>query len=156
MGGISNPWHLVYANANWELNEYNRLVFNTSYNPNTSQFGLVNLTFRYQPDTERNIKLDVVYDPVSDVWSTLDLEARFRQKITRNLAANFDLLYSFFGDGVERARIGLGYDWHCRQIYFGYNVIDREYYLQIWYKAFSEAGFAFGSGQAGFAWPGSG
>lgn len=156
MGGTSNPWHVVYANANWELNESNRLVFNTSYNPNTSEFGLVYLTFRYQPDTERNVELDVVYDPTNDIWSTLDLETRFRQRLTRNLEANFDLRYSFFGDGFERARIGLGYDWHCRQLHFGYNVIDREYYLQIWYKVLPEAGFAFGSGQAGFAWPGSG
>src|SRR5690606_36674554 len=30
LGGIENPWHMVYASANWEVNEYNRLTFNTS------------------------------------------------------------------------------------------------------------------------------
>ena len=138
----------MYANANWELNEYNRLVFSTSYNPNTSQFGLVNLTFRYQPDTERNIKLDAVYDPVNDIWSTLDLETRFRQKLAGNLEGQLrSTLQLLWG------RLRAGQDWHGLRLALPavftsrYNFIDREYSFQIWYKVLPEAGFAFGSGR---------
>lgn len=152
MGGLANPWHTVTASANWEVNEDNRMDFSTSYNPNTREFGVVRLTFRYEPGQENTVRLDMVYDPQTATWSTLDMEARGQQDLPGNLKVDYNAKYSFFGNGLERARVGLIYDWHCRELLVGYDAVRREYYMQIWFKAFPETGFGLGVGEAGFIW----
>lgn len=152
LGGIVNPWHTVTAVANWEVNEDNRMDFSTSYNPNTREFGVVRFSFRYGAQPENTIRLDMVYDPQTATWSTLDVEARGKQDLLWNLKADYNVKYSFFGDGLERARAGLIYNWHCRELLLGYDAVRREYYMQMWFKAFPETGFGFGVGEAGFLW----
>lgn len=155
LSGQKNPWHLVTTSVVWNVNEDNRVDFNTSYNPNLQEFGNVTLVARYNPDRHNYVRLDLVYNPREEVWSTLDLEAKLRVRLLQNLHADADVLYSFFGEGFERSRFGLIYDWHCREFYVGYDYIRQEYFLQFQYKVFPNAGFGFGNSDQGFSYGGN-
>jgi|SRR5690554_1869267 len=147
---LENPWHLVTTSASWNRDYVNRIDFNTSYNPNTKEYGNVNLIARYQPDDHNYLRLDLIYNPREQMWSTLDLETKLRRNLFWYFQLDLDVLYSFFGDGLERSRYGLVYDWHCRELYIGYDTIRQEYAFQIQYKVFPNAGFGFGSSDPGF------
>lgn len=155
LSGQKNPWHLVTTSVVWDVNEDNRVDFNTSYNPNLKEFGNVTLVARYNPDEHNYLRLDLVYNPREEVWSTLDLEAKLRMRLLKNLHADADVLYSFFGEGFERSRFGLVYDWHCREFYVGYDTIRQEYSMQFQYKVFPNAGFGFGNSDQGFSYGGN-
>ncbi|HHU50309.1 MAG TPA: LPS-assembly protein LptD [Firmicutes bacterium] len=155
LSGQKNPWHLMTTSVVWNVNENNRVDFNTSYNPNDREFGLVTLVARYNPDEYNHLRLDLIYNPREEVWSTLDLDAKLKVRLFEALSANVDVLYSFFGDGFERSRFGLIYDWHCRELYVGYDTIREEYSLQFQYKVFPNAGFGFGNSDQGFSYGGN-
>lgn len=146
-----NPWYQVTATANLEVSPENRMDFATSYNPNTGEWGDLKLIVRYEPDKYNLLRLDLFYNPRENSWSTLDLEAKLRSYILHNLQSDVNVKYSFFGEGLERARLGLVYDWHCREVYVGYDFMREEYSLQLQYKVFPEAGFGFGSSDTGFS-----
>lgn len=152
-----NPWYPVQLTAALSLNSNNYLRFNSSYNPNTKEYTRLYITARsrYQPNEDNSFHLDLNYNFLQKEWVTLEVEANLKPQLTKDLRAEADLRYSFFGDGWEKAELGLTYNWHCRDLFFGYDLIRREYVLQFSFKVFKEAGFGYGSGEQGFMWTGA-
>lgn len=146
-----DPWYPVIIVFDWIVNPENRLNFSTSYNPNTDKWREIRLVARYEPNKENQLLVDMIYDPEENVWSTLDVEAKLRYYIISKLQSDINLKYSFFQDKLEKAKLGIVYDWHCREVYLGYDFTREEYALQVQYKVFPEAGFGFGSSDTGFS-----
>lgn len=145
-----DPWHLVSLSANWYEDQFNQMLFNTTYNPNTREYKNITLSYKYEPDALNHLNLDMVYSPVMGKWSTCDVDIKLTQKLSHKIQADINLLYSFFGDGLEESRFGIIYDWHCREVYVGYDTIRQEYTFQFQYKVFPNAGFGFGNSDQGF------
>ncbi|HBG17006.1 MAG TPA: hypothetical protein DDW93_09525, partial [Firmicutes bacterium] len=152
-----NPWYPVQFVTALNIDQNNSLRFNASYNPNIQQYTHLYLTAkgRYQSEKDNHLYLDLYYDFLQKKWLTLELEAKLKQDLTKNVRADINVRYSFFGDGLEKARLGLNYNWHCRDLFFGYDLNRKEYILQFSYKVFKEAGFGYGSGEQGFIWTGA-
>lgn len=157
LSGVENPWHPLQFTAALNINSDNTLRFNASYNPNLQQYNYLYLIAKckYQSSKGNNFYLDLYYDFLTRRWTRLETEAQLKQNLTKNLQADLDIKYSFFGDGLEKTRLGLNYNWHCRELFFGYDLMRKEYLFQFSYKVFKEAGFGYGTGQQGFIWTGA-
>ena len=99
-----------------------RIRLNATYNLNTQEYTNLYLTtrLRYNSEQGNNLYLDADYDFLDWRWETLEVEAALKNQLTATLqTCDLNLRYSFFGDGFERVRLGLTYDWHCRELFFG-------------------------------------
>ncbi len=154
---VANPWYPVRLSAALRMDDNNFIEFFATYNPNRREYERLFLTAqsRYHPDEESSISLDLSYDLLEQKWETLEVEANLKPQLTKDLRAEAEVRYSFFGDGWEKAKLGLEYNWHCRNLFFGYNFMRQEYIIQFSYKVFKEAGFGYGSGEQGFMWTGA-
>lgn len=152
-----NPWYPVQATLTLSPLPSNSLRLQATYNPNSHEYTTLYLAIRGNHRTEKgnNYALEADYDFLDRRWETLELAANLRFNVTTALRTDVDLRYSLFGDGWEQARLGLNYDWHCRELFFGYDFNRREYLVQCQYKIFKEAGFGYGSGEQGFIWTGA-
>ncbi|NLW55537.1 MAG: hypothetical protein GX050_02755 [Firmicutes bacterium] len=154
---VLNPWYPVRLTTALKLDDDNYIEFYATYNPNLQEYERLYLTAqsRYHPNEESSIYLDLSYDLLEKKWDTLEVEANLKPQLTKDLRAEAEVRYSFFGDGLERAKLGLKYNWHCRDLFFGYDLTRQEYIIQFSYKVFREAGFGYGSGEQGFMWTGA-
>ncbi|NLC53043.1 MAG: hypothetical protein GX770_03660, partial [Firmicutes bacterium] len=133
---VENPWYPVQAMLALTPLPDNSIRLNATYNPNIREYTRLYLTGRGRYTSERgnNLYLDADYDFLERRWDTLEVEAELKNQLTPVLQSDLSLRYSFFGDGFERARLGLTYDWHCRELFFGYDVLRQEYIVQCQYK----------------------
>lgn len=154
---VERPWYPVQGVLTLTPLPNNSLRLNATYNPNTREYTHLYLTGRGQHTSEQgsSFYLEADYDFLEQRWDTLEVEAALKNQLTAALQSVLNLRYSFFGDGLERARLGLTYDWHCRELFFGYDFLRQEYIVQCQYKIFKEAGFGYGSGEQGFMWTGA-
>ena len=152
-----NPWYPLQGTFAFTPFPNNSLRLQATYNPNTRNYTNLYLTIRGSYNTEKgnSYLLEADYDFLDRRWKTLEVATNMQFALTTKLRADVNLRYSLFGDGLEQARLGLNYDWHCRELYFGYDVNRREYLVQCQYKIFKEAGFGYGSGEQGFIWTGA-
>lgn len=153
----NQPWYPVQGTLALTPLPNNSIRLNATYNPNSAEYTNLYLTARGRYTSERgnNLLLEADYDFLDRRWETLELEAALKNQLTPTLQSDLNLRYSFFGDGLERARVGLNYDWHCRELFFGYDLLRQEYTIQCQYKIFKAAGFGYGSGEQGFMWTGA-
>lgn len=152
-----HPWYPVQGTLTVTPMPNSSIRLNATYNPNTEEYTYLYLTARGAHTSEQgsSFYLEADYDFLEQRWETLEVEAELKNQHTAALQSDLSLRYSFFGDGLERARLGLTYDWHCRELFFGYDFIRQEYIVQLHYKIFKEAGFGYGSGEQGFMWTGA-
>ena len=115
----------------------NSLRLNATYNPNTREYTHLYLTGRGQHTSEQgsSFYLEADYDFLEQRWDTLEVEAALKNQLTAALQSDLNLRYSFFGDGLERARLGLTYDWHCRELFLGTISFVREYIVSVSIKS---------------------
>ena len=127
-----------------------------TYNPNRQEYERLFLTAqsRYHPDEESSINLDLSYDLLEQKWETLEVEANLKPQLTKDLRAEAEVRYSFFGDGLEKAKFGLEYNWHCRDLFFGYNLI-RQNISSSFLQSLQGSGLGYGFGEQGFMWTGA-
>ncbi|NLY90034.1 MAG: hypothetical protein GX081_00300 [Firmicutes bacterium] len=154
---LNNPWYPLEGTFVFTPFTNNSLRLQATYNLNTKEYTNLYLTIRGSYNTEKGNRylLEADYDFLDRRWETLELAANLQFALTTKLRTDVNLRYSLFGDGLEQARLGLNYDWHCRELFFGYDCIRREYLVQCQYKIFKEAGFGYGSGEQGFIWTGA-
>lgn len=154
---VEHPWYPVQGTVTVTPLPNSRIRLNATYNLNTQEYTNLYLTtrLRYNSEQGNNLYLDADYDFLDRRWETLEVEAALKNQLTATLQSDLNLRYSFFGDGFERVRLGLTYDWHCRELFFGYDLLRQEYVVQCQYKIFKEAGFGYGSGEQGFMWTGA-
>ena len=154
---VERPWYPVQGTLTFTPMPNNSIRLNATYNPNTREYTNLYLTTRgrYTSEQGNSFYLEADYDFLDRRWEALEVEAVLKNRLTAELQSDLNLRYSFFGDGLERARLGLTYDWHCRELFFGYDLLRQEYTVQCQYKIFKEAGFGYGSGEQGFMWTGA-
>lgn len=154
---LDSPWYPLAGTFLYTPFPKNSLRLQAVYNLNAGEYTDLELTIRGSYNTEKGNSyfLEADYDFLTGRWETLELAANLQVAVTARLRSDVKLRYSLFGDGLEQARLGLNYDWHCRELFFGYDFNRREYLVQCQYKIFKEAGFGYGSGGQGFIWTGA-
>ncbi len=154
---LINPWYPVQCTLTLTPYPLNSVRLNATYNLNTEEYTQAYLTTRgrYTSDQGNKFILEADYNFLQQHWDRLELETALQFALTAKLSTDVNLRYSVFGDGWEQARLGLTYDWHCRELFFGYDFNRLEYIVQCQYKIFKEAGFGYGSGEQGFMWTGA-
>ncbi|NLM37507.1 MAG: hypothetical protein GX202_05205, partial [Firmicutes bacterium] len=156
-GRVDQPWYPVQGMLTITPMPNSSIRLNATYNPNIREYTDLYLTARGQHTSEEGNRfyLEADYDLLERRWDALEVEAKLKNRLTATLQSDLSLRYSFFGDDFERARLGMTYDWHCREVFFGYDFLRKEYIVQLQYKIFKEAGFGYGSGEQGFMWTGA-
>ena len=69
------------------------------------------------------------------------MDLRLTQPIGSRWKVGVNATYDMFANDFSNANVQLIYDWHCREVEFHYDWVEREYWLQIAFKAFPQARF---------------
>lgn len=132
-------------NTVWNRNS-TRVSFQTQYhwdNGPDYQVGLgqTSLEVNSNPKQDWHFRLNLTYDFWDQVWWSKIMDLRLTQRIGAKLKVGVNATYDMFVNDFSNANVGLTYDWHCRELEFHYDWVEREYWLQIVFKAFPQARF---------------
>jgi len=104
-------------------------------------FGATRLTVNSTPRKDWRIMLSLGYDFSSQLWSSKRMDLELTEQLSPKWKVNLRMNYNMLIDDFSNANVGLTYDWHCRELEFHYDWIEREYWIQITFKAFPQARF---------------
>jgi hypothetical protein len=171
-GFVDNIWR--WQSEKWQTslslgynlttNEARPVDFSTSWNPGERQhfelrttydwkegLGQTDLGIDYRPKDNWNLRLGLGYNPRYTVpWTNQQFEAQISDRISEKLRFELAARYDFFRKDFSTAKVRLVYDWHCREVMFYYDWVEREYQLQVLIKAFPQAVLSLQPNAVGF------
>lgn len=135
----------VKFDASWR-SDSTQVSFKTEYhwdNGPDYQVGLgrTSLEITSNPKQDWHVRFNLAYDFWDQVWWSKIMDLRLTQPIGDKFKVGMNATYDMFANDFSNANIGLTYDWHCRELEFHYDWVEREYWLQLTFKAFPQARF---------------
>jgi hypothetical protein len=104
-------------------------------------FGATNLSLNSTPRKDWYFRLSLNYDFITQLWSSKRMDMELTEQLTEKWKAGLKVNYDMLIDDFSNANVTLTYDWHCRELGFHYDWVNKEYWLQIAFKAFPQAKF---------------
>ncbi len=104
-------------------------------------FGATNLSLNSTPRKDWRFVLSLNYDFITQLWSSKRLDLELTEQLSPKWKAALKVNFDMLTDDFSNANATLSYDWHCRELGFHYDWVEREYWLQITFKAFPQARF---------------
>ncbi|NLY75191.1 MAG: LPS-assembly protein LptD [Firmicutes bacterium] len=104
-------------------------------------FGTTSLSINSTPRKDWRLSLALNYNFISQLWSAKRLDLELTEQLNPNWKVNLRMNYNMLIDDFSNANAGLTYNWHCRDVEFHYDWIERQYWLQLTFKAFPQARF---------------
>lgn len=135
----------VNFDTSWNFNS-TQVNFRTSYywdNGPDDPVGLgeTSLEVNSNPKQDWRFKLYLSYDFWYLTWSSKLMDFQLSQQISTNWKMGLNATYDMFANDFSNANAALFYDWHCRTLEMHYDWVEREYWLQLTFKAFPQARF---------------
>lgn len=141
LSGGYDIYHLNYLPVSgilrWRVRPEWELAFGGSYYPDTQSLSNFAITSKY--DSEKwNIKTVLKYDPEEGLVKRAD--NRLVYELDKEWYFEFNTGYDY-EEGLEKANLLLKKNFHCRQIWFGYDYIKEEFTLEYRINLFPDKGF---------------
>lgn len=137
--------HPANLGATWSQSS-TFISFNTVYHWDNGPeekfgFGVTRFSVNSTPRKDWRIMLLLDYDFTTQLWSSKRMDLELTEQLSAKWKANLRMNYNMLIDDFSNANVGLTYDWHCRELEFHYDWVEREYWLQLTFKAFPQARF---------------
>jgi hypothetical protein len=141
---------------NFETEFYHPLNFDTSWTSNNTRvslrteyhwdngpdyqvgLGQTSLEADLNPKQDWHFRLGLTYDFWSQTWWSKMADLQLTQKLSENWKVGLRATYDMFVEDFSIANASLVYDWHCRELEFYYDWVEREYWVQLTFKAFPQ------------------
>lgn len=135
----------VKFDTRWTHNT-SRVSFRTEYHWDNGPdyqvgLGLTSLEVDSNPKQDWYFRLNLSYNFWNEVWWSKVMDLRLTQPIGNKWKAGVEATYDMFVNDFSNANVGLTYDWHCRELKFHYDWIEKEYWIGLAFKAFPQARF---------------
>jgi hypothetical protein len=140
----TNEPQTVYLNSTWKPNERNRVYLSTNYDWDKG-IGSSYLRMQFNPKENWKLNVNLGYNPQTSYWTTKEFQAYIIQRLTANWRMELNATYDVFDDDFGVANMALVYNWHCRDVKFYYDHLEKEYWALISFKAFPKANFKLSS-----------
>lgn len=98
--------------------------------------GQTTLEAALNPKQDWHFRLSMTYDFWNQTWGSKMANLQLTQKVSKNWKVGLRATYDMFVEDFSIANASLIYDWHCRELEFYYDWVEREYWLQLTFKAF--------------------
>jgi lipopolysaccharide assembly outer membrane protein LptD (OstA) len=134
----------VYLTTTWKPGERNQIYLSTNYDWDDG-VGLTNLQMQFKPKDNWKLNINLGYNPQTAYWTTKEFQAYITQQLTTNWKMELNAVYDVFDNDFGVANIALSYNWHCRDVKFYYDYLEKEYWALISFKAFPQANFKLSS-----------
>jgi lipopolysaccharide assembly outer membrane protein LptD (OstA) len=134
----------VYLTTTWKPTDANQIYLSTNYDWDDG-VGLTYLKLQFNPKKDWKLNINLGYNPQTSYWTTKEFQAYITQRLTKNWKMELAATYDVFDNDFGVANIGLSYDWHCRDVKFYYDYLEKEYWVLISFKAFPQASFKLSS-----------
>lgn len=156
----SGPWKAV-SNLIYSINndKFEPLKLNVTWNPDQKSYANLMLSYNLL-DGPETLNFNMTYNPkenlllqtsigynftlINNPWTSRSFYAKMMDKLTDKwsyeLLARYDSLANKFSLGV----INFIYDWHCRDVIFHFDTVQREFWIQVSIKAFPNSGLRLG------------
>ncbi len=123
--------------ADWTPKENEKVSFSTVYDWYLG-LGQTNLNVFYNPKENWKLIASLGYNFQNPYypWTMKQFEAVIYDKISDNWRYEIAARYDYLMDDFIMSEYALIYDWHCREVKFHYDGILKEYWVQIFIKAF--------------------
>lgn len=128
----------VYLNLAWTPAPQQKIGLNTQYDWEDG-IGQTNLSINYNPNDNWRLELGLGYNPQDATWTQKEFQAFITQRLSSKLQLEAATVYDIFRDDFGVANFALVYDWHCRDLKFYYDHIEKEYWVMLSFKAFPGA-----------------
>ncbi|MGE5582258.1 MAG: LptA/OstA family protein [Bacillota bacterium] len=126
--------------ADWTPAPKEELHFDTIYDWVLGP-GQTNLRAFYNPKENWRLSLWLGYNfqNLDYPWTMQQFEALISDRINNKWSYRIATRYDYLMNKYTISEYALIYDWHCREVMFHYDGILREYWVQIFIKAFPDA-----------------
>jgi lipopolysaccharide assembly outer membrane protein LptD (OstA) len=134
----------LYFTTTWKPGKNNQIYLSTNYDWDDG-IGLSYLKLQFNPKENWKLHVNLGYNPQTSYWTTKEFQAYITQQLTRNWQLQLNMVYDVFDDDFGLANLALVYNWHCRDVKFYYDYLEKEYWALISFKAFPKAQFKLSS-----------
>jgi hypothetical protein len=146
-GGYSfytNKPQTVAFSTTWKPGARNQVYLSTNYDWDDG-FESTYLKMQFQPKDNWKLNVNLGYNPQTGYWTSKEFQADITQRLTTNWQMKLNAAYDVFDDDFGVANVALVYNWHCRDVKFYYDHLEKEYWVLISFKAFPKASFKLSS-----------
>jgi hypothetical protein len=107
--------------------------------------GQTDFSVNYNPDDSCKLSLILGYNfqEKNSPWTNQQFMLALAKKISSNWSYNLAATYNYLKNDFSVAQGNLIYDWHCRQVVFHYDEVEKEFWLQFVIKAFPNSSLKF-------------
>ncbi|HYH03453.1 MAG TPA: hypothetical protein VEC37_10150, partial [Bacillota bacterium] len=134
----------AYLSATWSPNTRKRVSLNSEYDWEEG-IGQSNLNIMYNPNENWRLNLGLGYNPRNETWTQKEFQAFIIQRLNSKLQLEIASVYDIFRNDFGVANTALVYNWHCRDLKFYYDYLEKEYWVMVSFKAFPRASFKLSS-----------
>lgn len=128
----------IYISTTWTPGAHTRLSFQTNYEWENG-FRSTYLNINHSPKENWTLGMSLAYDVYTDLWSEQQFQSYIVQQITSNWRIELRTRYDVLRDSFSEAKLGVVRDWHCRELMFSYDDVEKKYWIQLNFKAFPQA-----------------
>jgi lipopolysaccharide assembly outer membrane protein LptD (OstA) len=123
--------------SSWKLASIANITLSTIYYWGEGP-GQTNFSANYHPNANCTISIGLGYNflDTDSPWTSQSFVADVSGKISRSWSYSLSATYNYLAQEFSVAEYNLIYDWHCRQVVFHFDEVEKEYYVQIVIKAF--------------------
>jgi lipopolysaccharide assembly outer membrane protein LptD (OstA) len=134
----------LYFTTTWKPGKNNQIYLSTNYDWDDG-IGSSYLKLQFNPKENWKLHINLGYNPQTSYWTTKEFQAYITQRLTPNWQLQLNAVYDVFDDDFGLANCALVYNWHCRDVKFYYDYLEKEYWALISFKAFPRAQFKLSS-----------